>query len=61
MHPKAKAWNKEHYPKLDGNTPEGFIPFNRPCDWCGEPVGIGHIHKGKCCEEEAKFYLDIFY
>ena len=63
MHPKALAWNKEHYPKLEGKTPKGLtlVPFDRPCDWCGEPVGIGWIHKPICLDKEREFYLDIFF
>ncbi len=60
MHTKAKAWNLKRYPKLDGSTPKGVILFDAPCDWCGEPVDIGHIHKEPCLREEAVFWLDIF-
>ena len=61
MHKKAKEWNTKHYPDMGGKTPKSLIPFDRPCDWCGEIVNIGHIHDGKCREEEMKFWMDILY
>lgn len=39
---------------------------NRPCDWCGEPLGKdcdkykNTIHSN-CLKEEREFWLDIFY
>lgn len=61
MHPKAEAWNKTKYPHLDGKTPHHLIPFNRPCDWCGEIVDIGWIHKPVCLDKERTFWLDLLY
>lgn len=60
IHRKAEEWNRKRYPHLDGKAPKGVIPFNRPCDWCGESVEIGYIHVDKCMDEETRFWLDIF-
>ena len=59
MHPKALTWNKKHYPKMGGDTPSSLLPFNRPCDWCGENVEIGYIHK-RCFKEESELFFYVF-
>jgi hypothetical protein len=59
---KGKGYDTQY---LKGDSvlpkyPKGFIPENRPCDWCGDTVEQGFIH-AKCASEEAKHWLNILY
>ncbi len=63
MHPKAKQWNEENgvnteWPKGEPWPKDKPQPTNRPCDWCGELVGEGFIHK-ECLKLEADYWWDI--
>ena len=62
MHINAKKWDQQHSNAVEFHEIENgkFIPINRPCDWCGNKVAKGYIHKD-CCEKETKLYLEILY
>jgi CRISPR/Cas system-associated protein Cas10 (large subunit of type III CRISPR-Cas system) len=66
MHQKAREWDKEHGydTSFAGSGPKwpkhAQPPENRPCDWCGEPVEKGFIHK-ECRKKESEMWLDILY
>lgn len=63
MHDLAEKWDDKNKNKAIHNTVADakFLPKNRPCDWCGEPVPSGYIHDGKCQDDECALWMDILY
>ncbi len=52
MHPKAKAWEKEHgYSSDVPKAKDPPVPEGRPCDVCGEVVERGYAHK-ECLKKD---------
>jgi hypothetical protein len=54
MHEKAKEWDLIHNAHtVNSRYVCGWIPHNRPCDMCGEPVPEGFIHHA-CLRKELE-------
>lgn len=62
MHQSAAHWDKINADKATAHVvQEGKrLPVDRPCDWCGEPVPVGFIHKD-CAKKEQAFWFDLIY
>ena len=60
MHPLAVQWDAEHMSPHMGGLSWRWVPQDRPCDWCGQPVKEGFIHL-RCFNRELetmRYYHD---